>query len=913
MLTTKSLRSVLVVEFLLLGGVVLALLALRSAFNQTPAPPELAQDWQTVAERTRLTPAFASSVKLEAPPTEGESIRCRLFGQTRIVDVVATKHGLAIWQKTALRKRKRLCAAPWPTHIPGRFDLRLLKSADSIGVALNQTRLLWTPCPSEEWRKIQWQRTPAAPDLSQRSHQKVGALLFADDFMHDEGELGEWEPAAGTWTIHALQNPIRSANPFSLVGRGDQATVLAGYWFWQNYELSCAVQPQPGSQFGVLFCATDPANTYRLSSAPEEEGIPAGMRLDRIVNGNPTLLAATEFPARPERWLRLKTTVQEGFITAYVDERIILQVTDPNPLFGGRVGLWTNGPAGCVFDDVDVRPTSRLEWRHGTESDSLPPVLLTDETSAPTPGSHTGRSVTIAGIVRENASITVDLTTLPGENEAVELRLRENAAGEHLGFRFSGGPAGWQGLLFAKWHEREIIIGKTNIGKSVTAPILLSLHALGDNARAYVGRDLVCFGGGLPTVAAGRAALTLPGGRSTGMLGRLLVVPEAQLPLIENRVETFTHEESMQSWSSPALEWYAEYTARGFVYWHRSDFWQDVSVSLHTDVFRSSQLGDKWGLALRGEPPEGDPHDVAVTVLKTGKTRTLELTLMTDVTRTITLSQPPRTLQVTKRGNRLLVHFDGAVAWNVPIPPQLTGLCRVGRFGRGSSETWAEAIDIRAAGVETYAFKRAPTDWLPAAGTWEVTNRWQCDPRWSFFSGAKRHGPACNWNKRLHGENVTVEFFAGPKMDQDRGRRYEYAADINAVICADGVDVNTGYSFMFGGWNDTGSFVVRQDQVLAKNTNCVIPRKSSIHRQWFHVKLRKQRDRLAFWIDGKQIIDTRDPNPLTGRHFALWTWDNGIMVAQLRVASDGNLPAAPAMPQPQRPPKTPYDRRKGDS
>ncbi|MBT4816329.1 MAG: hypothetical protein HON70_11550 [Lentisphaerae bacterium] len=907
MLTTKSLRLVLVVEFLLLAGVSLGLLALRGALKGKGETPGTTQEWETVRERTRLTSAFAATIDLEAPPKGEASFRIRLLGQTRTIDVVANKDELAIWHTTARRKHTRLSVAPWPPETTGPFTLRLLKNADSVGVALNQTRVLWTPCPTEDWRKLQWQKTTASPDLPPASHQKIGTLLFADDFMHDEGELGEWQAATGTWTIHALQNPIRSANPFSLVGTGDQAAVLTGYWFWQNYELSCAIQPQTNSQFGVLFCATDHNSTYRLRSTPEADTKPAGISLERITDGTSELLSFVEFPARPERWLRLKVTLQDGLITACIDDRVILQFTDDSPLFGGRVGLWTDGPKGCVFDDVDVRPTGHFYWESSPDPDPLPAVLLTSK-SGPTPegNSPLGKKMTVAGIVRENLSIMVDVAGLPTAGEAIELRLRENAAGEHLGFRLARTATGWHGMLFSKWHERELSIDQADINADLKSPISLSLHALGDTAKATLGGNVVCFGGGLPTVSPGRAGVVLPSRMNAGDLTRLVLAPETELPLIENRVETFTHEESMQSWSSPALEWYAEYGSRGFVYWHRSDFWKDVSISLDTTAFRSAKLGNKWGLAMRGEATHGDPADVTVTMLQTGETHTLELSLMADVTKTMPVSRIPKRIGLTKQGTRLLVYLDDALAWNVPIPPQLDALCRVGRFGRGASETWADAIDIGAAGVQTYAFKRAPTDWLPSAGAWKVTNRWQCDPRWSFFSGAQRNGPACNWNKRLHGENVTVEFFAGPKMDQDRGRKYEYAADINAVICADGININTGYSFMFGGWNDTGTYVTRQNTVLAKNSECVVPRKSSTHRQWFHVKLRKHGDRLTFWIDGKQVIATQDPSPLTGRRFALWTWDNGIMVAQLRVASDGDLPPAPAAPQPENAPETPY-------
>jgi len=50
----------------------------------------------------------------------------------------------------------------------------------------------------------------------------------------------------------------------------------------------------------------------------------------------------------------------------------------------------------------------------------------------------------------------------------------------------------------------------------------------------------------------------------------------------------------------------------------------------------------------------------------------------------------------------------------------------------------------------------------------------------------------------------------------------------------------------------------------------------------------------------------RDPSPLTGRHFALWTRDNGMMIAQVRVSSDSDTPATPLAAPPDANPGTPY-------
>ena len=74
-------------------------------------------------------------------------------------------------------------------------------------------------------------------------------------------------------------------------------------------------------------------------------------------------------------------------------------------------------------------------------------------------------------------------------------------------------------------------------------------------------------------------------------------------------------------------------------------------------------------------------------------------------------------------------------------------------------------------------------DWRVGAGTWEVSNKWQCDPRWTFFSG-RGDELAVLWNKRpLYGD-FTIEYYVGNKMDKLRGGKYEYARDMDITICA---------------------------------------------------------------------------------------------------------------------------------
>jgi hypothetical protein len=268
----------------------------------------------------------------------------------------------------------------------------------------------------------------------------------------------------------------------------------------------------------------------------------------------------------------------------------------------------------------------------------------------------------------------------------------------------------------------------------------------------------------------------------------------------------------------------------------------------------------------------------------------------------------PGRVRLMRQGGRIVAAVDGSCLWSVPAPQFLAGLCRVGRFGGTPGDAWARAIVLEAAGVRTYSFREAAVDWVPVAGAWIVTNRWQCDPRWSFYSGACSDGVACNWNKRRHGDNVTLEFFVGPKMDASRGRHYEYAADFNAVMAADGTDIASGYSFMLGGWDDRGSQIVRGTTVVAENREVRIPRVSGTHRRWFYVKIRKQGGLLSFWVDGVRVAEYRDPAPLTGDRLGLWTWRNGMMVAQVRVSTGPVFgPVTAATPAAFAVPRTPYD------
>src|SRR5208283_4882248 len=133
----------------------------------------------------------------------------------------------------------------------------------------------------------------------------------------------------------------------------------------------------------------------------------------------------------------------------------------------------------------------------------------------------------------------------------------------------------------------------------------------------------------------------------------------------------------------------------------------------------------------------------------------------------------------------------------------------------------AEAIKITSNHFKNDTFSSAPVGWRSAgAAISEVTNRWQCDPRWSFFSlknDIKVGKSAVLWSKYLYPGDVALELHVGNKMEQNRGLPYTYARDINVSICSDGSDLTKGYTFMFGGNNNAGSMILRNGVEVANN------------------------------------------------------------------------------------------------
>ena len=220
--------------------------------------------------------------------------------------------------------------------------------------------------------------------------------------------------------------------------------------------------------------------------------------------------------------------------------------------------------------------------------------------------------------------------------------------------------------------------------------------------------------------------------------------------------------------------------------------------------------------------------------------------------------------------------------------------------------------------VRDYTFTTAPTDWIPSGGIWQMTNRWACSPQFSWLGGWGE-GKVCTWNKREFIGDIVVEFYAGMKMGFGNISSYKNPNDMNLTICGDGANVDSGYTFMFGGHRNTVTRIMKGEEILAEtgDTKFLLPLfedqsfgSYDFHRKWWGVRAVKRGGHLEMYIDNQLALTADDPEPLSRGRIAIWTRANGLIIARARVfhqqeadertpipGSDFVSQAAPAVPR----------------
>jgi len=730
--------------------------------------------------------------------------------------------------------------------------------------------------------------------LGELEQQPDAPVHFDDDFMRAEGEGSDWQPLSGEWKFQAIENALRSSNGFNYrcSASATPAISVVGEWFWDNYAASVACQPHGAGEVGLIAAYASPGDYYRLSwSAAGADGGGA-IRLLRHREGAAKELAAASGGFRPGQWYALTLALDHGRLRAFVDGSPVLEAWD-DTLAGGKVGLYWLGLEGATFDDLRVHESQEHplnlarveEWRSigGVWRGQWMPT-----------GPGTGRCLGRANGPAKLLSQSMQPTHL---EVAADIRVRAQEAGVCAGYQDEGSFY----LLTQRSADQTLALERhldgqvTELGRAPLADAGLLRLSLSVSDGHVCGRA-----NGAARIDAWDSQL---GDGAVGLYVRdgqadfeqVTVRQIRALPPVSADAGTFAHESSMAAWSAESSDWISMPAAEGPpVQWHAATVPGDCDIALDTAAPPAGPVS----LVLGGAEPDATPGGYLLRIAPGADGRAELLREGSPMATAELPNLSPETihsLRLTRAGSALGGYLNGVPVLSFVDPVPLPG-SRVGWIAPDASVT-ADQVTVRSANVMEDTFKQAPTLWRTASGQWRVTNRWDCDPRWSFFSGSS-DDLACLWHKCEFGESVCVDFFGAIVFDSSRGTPYyEWARDINCTICADGRDLTSGYSFVFGGWDDKYTRLLRGNEVVAETTSALIPRDSAIHTRWFRLRIQKDGARVRCWLDGSLLFDYTDAQPLTGRHVALWTYADSVIIARVRIGSDVcRPPAFPPLP-----------------
>jgi len=821
---------------------------------------------------------------------------------------------LTVSDKAVIRKIENgmdfeLASAPLPKDLPEKFDLVIKRRTYGIEIVMDGTIV----CEAYDgsFRRGSASISSAEGVNTQEMRvQRVGEIYFADDFMRGAETETEWEAVQGWWEVNMLDHSGLSSNAALYKGKATDKPALstAGYWFWDNYSFEAAVKSEGAQDVGLCFFFRDAANYFLFRWNADKPDAPGRRQFVKVKNGVEQILQEAPGGYTPQQCYSMSVRVNRHTIHTYIDGHLVFTAYDRD-LGYGKVGLYTAGSTVASFDDVFVRKDRSLfdSFAFGSMK-AWQPLGGKWQTVPLESGRPDGPHAFMADVQAAGKAVTGEdswhsytFTATVSKWNAGEVGLAARYRDEANHYLYSVSAAGKHTL--AKFHNgRREVLAQAEYPVDLKSSNSLYFSADGRHLSAGVNGSKV-FEQMDESIDSGRAALYAAQTGTVYFRDVEIDMSKPAEPVLTTN-EIFEAEKTMAIWASRLADWINEHeTIDNRVYatsWHRADFPGDVEMTVKFDELPPGDAAVR--LAICGEERElSSGYQLAI---RQADGLRLELLRKGEPAASKTVpAQEPARVSLKRKGAHIIVLVNYRPVMSIKDGSPINGL-NVGIAQRGIQVS-KDDVEVFCPNVYVYSFDKSPSDWRVASGTWQVTSRWSCDPRWSFFSGQSEKD-AIIWCKRLLKGDVTLEFAAAIKMDRERGGSYEYAADINAGIAADGRDLTSGYSFMYGGWNNSSTSILRGSEVAAKDEKLRIPAGGGLHRRWFYFKIRKQGGRLQYFIDNRLVLEYTDTEPLTGDRIAIWTHNNGIMVAKVRISClDGAELEDPAF-KPTLPPHSPY-------
>jgi hypothetical protein len=883
------------------------------------------------------------------------SMTCGWSKNGLAVQLVATNHAMIEFRLSPGRKPDvRLTPERlFPDDFEDRFQLRPAPSpaTNMVSIALRRQSHAWMLYVADEpvarfpepWADgVVTIRHPvhALPPANACDQyvQRTAPFRFDDTFMVAATATNEfpetWERSCGDWHLHSVTGsvsgtvsqrtltrqptPAHSPNFYSLEGDGPHGVVLAGEPFYHRYRFRASVQHNGGTN-GLVFLVTDTGacHGFTASTDPETEHLVFQLWRGGIAPHAPRQVlstVATELPAG--QWTLMEVRIFDDRVSCLADNIEILRQRLPLPP-GGRFGLIEETEQSTRFDDVSV--SSHEDYPFESVAELRCHTLRQSGTFR----NASGRPLAPAGGVAVPIAFESPGDRAPREwifgatddgPHKLEICLQPRAKED---FKCSL-VAGWQGptqpyyqFTCRQQGARRVatleqisvtnitVLDSTELGPATDDPLRLTLDALRPNElRGLVnGRLVVVDRPATPVTGAGGIRLE---GRSRIRLSLPQYLSEALV--YADRFEknpAFVNDPFMRHWAAPEGQWI---TMRDGLTWLRGDIMGRAKFRL--PVINPSVLH----LAI----PENETNGQCTVAIRDGFLTVRTPATGTNAAFTVPIDQIPAE-KVENAGNLQLytVNLEDDLLW-VSCDNAILGRCHLPTLARarrarieGFSLEQLHQTLVRRENVFDTLFNESLFNWTINGGTWEVVNRFQCEPTWSHMNGESTNSFAGLWsNVELSGD-FCVEFYAGMRMGWENR-----PGDFNLTVYSRRNATCDGYSITTAGWDpDLSQLYTRlfrngeletsstaytapraRDGNVRRGYEPLVPAGRPVHGAWYGMRFRRVGDQLSYIYDNEPVLSWRDPAPLDAGSLGIWTYRNSIMVARVRIAAESVRP-----------------------
>ncbi|MFQ6133548.1 MAG: hypothetical protein ACE5R4_16010 [Armatimonadota bacterium] len=768
----------------------------------------------------------------------------------------------------------------------GQVKVTIQRRSGSARVIADDSVLLTVPLPAPPGGKVGAGSRGDQIRCLEALLQPIAPIYFSDDFTRGRTQMAVWRTHSGSWENTEVDapgaDPVRSANPFSVRCSAPQgALATAGEWFWDVYRAQVNVKPLKAEAVGLCAYLQDGANYLLFRWRAGDEAAPRARQLVLVRDGQEHVLSQQAGGFEQGRWYCLALEVGDGVAVAKVDRDPVLRAQ--TEAFGqGGIGLWAQGEV-ITFDDVEVVSPGLRPRKLLVNETFLKDSVMRAQGLYTAQGAwrvandgtlwHRGVffgdvAVRVPAAVAQRASRTLELLgreirggRVPIRPPNLTLCLRATEPDPASGYRVTVQPEG---------NQAKVLVQR---GEAALGQWQGELHAEGHVEVAWRdGRLLVSVDDAeVVSVAEDQP----PAGRSLALMGAASVSSPTQ-PLFDG-------------------EWGAPGTRRG----PRIRQWRIVpNTGLQP---RDAGEPEDAGMILEPLPAAEVEFDIAVPQAEAAP----EL-----IQQTI---QPLPQL----RGNVVLRLNDEVIILEGNDLQGFGGLGGggFGAFGFGGGEfvlpggeanqalrilrpatpmPSMPALEVYADNWLDYTFAKAPTDWYATKGDWHVTTRWPCEPGWTFLGGVHYENPV-TWTKHSYQGDIAFEVRTNIQMDLRSTPGYSDPSDIDLALCGDGLNLDSGYAFIYAGWGNSKSAILRKGQIVAENTGAVFVNptssNSSFHRHWFRLRAEKMGNRIRFLCDDQLVCEYVDPDPLPGGRAGMWSAGNNLMVARAQLWYEKETPA----------------------